>query len=170
MVVGKIPFRGDSVADIKNKIVNEKYTFPSDLKLSEEIIDLLGRMLEKDSDHRASIYEISDHAWVNNRPFTEEEKIKIKERAEAALLLQAQMEMEKPDDTSPKRAPLATSTKKSISINPEKLRGSVFGGGSPQNNSINSAPKKVRDSLFQLKEAEKEDKSIQGRGSVIKKH
>jgi serine/threonine protein kinase len=170
LVVGKIPFRGETVADIKNKIVNEKYTFPSDLKLSDEVRDLLSRMLEKEPEKRASIYEISDHAWVNKRAFTDEERVKIKERAEVASILQAQAEMVKEDESPPKKVPVAVPAKKNSSPNPDKTRGSMFGGSSPQNSGQNSVVKKGKDAIFQLKEVEKEEKTIQGRGSVVKKH
>lgn len=130
MVLGKLPFRGDHLEDIKRKIIKEKHTYPADAGISPEVRDLIDRMLEKEPEKRASIYEISDHAWSNNRAFTDEEKAKIKERIEAELVLQAQMEEQTKTDDSPisKKVPASGSYgKKQLIPSPERPRPLHFG-------------------------------------------
>jgi serine/threonine protein kinase len=67
MLVGWYPFTDPR--DPKNFpktaacICDGKYTFPSDLKLSEECLDLVRRMLDKDVRRRITIEEIQKHPW-----------------------------------------------------------------------------------------------------------
>lgn len=151
MVLGKLPFKGDCPEEIKKKIIKEKHTFPSDIELSPEVRDLIDRMLEKEPEKRASVYEISDHAWANKRSFTPEEKAKIKERIEAELLLQAQKEEQLKSEESPKRLQAGTFSKKPLVPSPQRIRPSVIGSSGSMPNQ-----KKPNDPLIQIKEQEKD--------------
>jgi len=64
MVVGKLPFHGESRKRIKDKIVGEKLKFPSDIEISKEIKHLIKRMLEKDARKRIALGDIYHHPWV----------------------------------------------------------------------------------------------------------
>lgn len=87
MVTGNLPFRGDKSQDLKHKIINDPITFPASKNLSEEIQHLIRRTMDKNPETRASIFEITDHAWTNGRQFSAEEKEKIKQQE---MLFQAQ--------------------------------------------------------------------------------
>lgn len=151
MVLGKLPFRGDCPEEIKKKIIKDKHSFPPDIELSPEVRDLIDRMLEKEPEKRASVYEISDHAWANKRTFTPEEKAKIKERIEAELILQAQKEEQPKNEESPKKVQSGTFTKKPLIPSPERIRPSaVSSSGSWPNQ------KKSKDPVIQIKEQEKD--------------
>ena len=95
MVVGKLPFKADKVAEVKQRILHDPVIFPKDIELSDEVKDLTARMLDKDPETRASVFEINESAWKNKRKFTEEEKERIKEREAAvrAKLLEEQMKL-----------------------------------------------------------------------------
>ncbi|KAK8882490.1 hypothetical protein M9Y10_045132 [Tritrichomonas musculus] len=62
MTVGRMPFASKSVAHLVKKIVNQEPKFPSDL--SEDLLDLLKRMLTKDPEYRITIEEVLDHNWI----------------------------------------------------------------------------------------------------------
>lgn len=66
LVSGKLPFNGDSRRSIRNKIINDPLFFPSDLKISRSLKDLLEKMLHKDPKLRISIGDIYHHFWVIN--------------------------------------------------------------------------------------------------------
>ena len=74
LVTGVLPFKASKGADVKLKIVNDPVEFPNDIPLSDEIQDIIQRMLDKNTETRATTFEISDHAWINGRNFTPEEK------------------------------------------------------------------------------------------------
>jgi serine/threonine protein kinase len=156
MVVGKLPFRGDNPDEIKKKIIKEKHSFPSEIELTPEVKDLIDRMLEKEPEKRASVYEISDHSWSNKRSFTPEEKAKIKERQEAELVLQAQRdELQKPEESqlpaSKKSSSPTHMTKKPLIPSSERTKPSTTISNSSWPN-----PKKPKDPVIQVKELEKE--------------
>lgn len=109
LLTGNLPFRGDKSQDLKNKIVNDPITFPSSKNISEEAQHLIRRTMDKNPETRASIFEITDHAWTNGRQFTAEEKEKIKQQEllyqaiakEAALKEKERMEEETGGNPSP---------------------------------------------------------------------
>ncbi len=64
LVAGKLPFNGDSMKTIRDKIIAEKLKFPDELEISKEIKNLLRKMLEKDYRKRISMGDIYNHAWI----------------------------------------------------------------------------------------------------------
>lgn len=152
MVCGKLPFRGENPEEIKKKIIKDKHIFPTEFELSPEVKDLIDRMLDKEPEKRASVYEISDHAWSNKRVFTPEEKAKIKDRIEAEQLLQAQKEEQLKNDESPtnKKVQASTFTKKPLIPSPERVR---FTTGNPH---LGGGVKKTKDPIIQVKDQEKD--------------
>ncbi|KAJ1660457.1 hypothetical protein IWQ61_000636 [Dispira simplex] len=65
LVVGKIPFKGDSAPAIYEAIRNELLVIP-DIGLSDSLCDLLTKMLDKNPATRATIPAIRVHPWVTN--------------------------------------------------------------------------------------------------------
>lgn len=65
MVVGHLPWSVDKYGHIKNlqELLDGKFTIPS--HLSKEIRDLLKRMIEPNSQKRATLHEVKHHAWVS---------------------------------------------------------------------------------------------------------
>jgi len=163
LVVGKIPFRGETMQEIKQKITNEKYSFPEDMQLSEELLDLLSRMLEKEPENRASVYEISDHPWVCKRKFTEDEKAKVREREEQAALLEAQLLKQKEDESPSRKVKEFGAVKKSFTPSPERARINALGTGSAR-----IPAKGSKDQIINLKESEKDGKESPRKRSVHK--
>ena len=64
LVTGKLPFNGDSIKSIRDKIISEKLKFPDELEISKEIKNLLRKMLEKDYRKRIYMGDIYHHAWI----------------------------------------------------------------------------------------------------------
>lgn len=153
LVVGKIPFRGDSVPDIRQKIVCEPYALPPGLTLSEELVDLLARLLEKDPESRASVYEIGEHAWVGRRKFTDDERARAKERSEQAAMLGAQLEKERETESPPcKKSKEVGTMKKGFTPSPDRAR-APYSGPTPAKGISKTSPKEP---VINLKESSKE--------------
>lgn len=163
LVVGKIPFRGESMQEIKQKIISEKYIFPEGLELSEELLDLISRMLEKEPENRASVYEISDHPWVCKRKFTDEERAKVKEKEDQAALIEAQNLKLKEDEPPNKKVKEIGPVKKNYTQSPDRHRMSIIGSGLAK-----TQVKGTKDQLITLKEQDKEGKSSPGKKSIHK--
>ena len=80
MVYGTVPFRATDMSDLHKLIMKGKYTLKPDV--SEEVRDLLSKMLEVDPKKRYTIPEILCHPWFSNYDnsislFTQEEKENI---------------------------------------------------------------------------------------------
>ncbi|KAJ1962285.1 hypothetical protein IWQ62_003580 [Dispira parvispora] len=65
LVVGQLPFQGDSAPAIYEAILNDRLVIP-DIGLSDSLRDLLTKMLDKDPSTRATISAIRVHPWVTN--------------------------------------------------------------------------------------------------------
>lgn len=63
LVCGKVPFDDQSVSVLHEKIKRGNVEYPS--FLSRECVSLLSRMLVIDPSKRATLYEISQHPWMN---------------------------------------------------------------------------------------------------------
>ena len=61
LVYGTVPFKASNMSDLHKLIIKGKYTLKSDV--SEDVRDLLRRMLEPDPRRRLSIPEILCHKW-----------------------------------------------------------------------------------------------------------
>jgi len=64
LVVGKVPFQGENVPAVYDKIKTEDIEVPDNISLSTELRDLIGLMLIKDPLARITLTDIKDHAWV----------------------------------------------------------------------------------------------------------
>jgi len=64
LVVGKLPFDGPDQAEIKRKIVAGEYSFPANVRVSNECKDLIASMLRTDPNERIQLKEIQHHEWV----------------------------------------------------------------------------------------------------------
>ncbi|XP_059132191.1 sperm motility kinase 2B-like [Peromyscus eremicus] len=62
MVVGKVPFVGVTVPELRHQIVNGNYTVP--LGLSEELRDLLSLLMTVDPMCRPTVDEVMTHPWL----------------------------------------------------------------------------------------------------------
>ncbi|KAJ8403857.1 hypothetical protein AAFF_G00347250 [Aldrovandia affinis] len=63
-VFGKCPFIDDYILALHNKIRTERVAFPETPALSEDLKELILRMLEKDPQQRITIPDIKVHPWV----------------------------------------------------------------------------------------------------------
>ena len=74
MVMGKLPFYGDTAEEVEDSIVTStprfriKFDFGGEIRpapaLSKEIKDLILGCLKKDPKERLGIFEILDHPWL----------------------------------------------------------------------------------------------------------
>ncbi len=78
MATAKLPFLGKTVYQIVNKARSTELSFPEDVRLSSDLMDLLRRMLCVDPEKRIKIAGIMHHFWVTEggtkplaRPLTE---------------------------------------------------------------------------------------------------
>lgn len=78
MATAKLPFLGKTVYQIVNKARSTELSFPEDVRLSSDLMDLLRKMLCVDPEKRIEIAGIMQHSWVTEggtkplaRPLTE---------------------------------------------------------------------------------------------------
>lgn len=64
MVFDKFPFNGETSAIIKEKIINGNYRIPRGTPVTEEFIDLLSKLLNKDPTERYTLNQIRNHKWL----------------------------------------------------------------------------------------------------------
>jgi len=65
LVYGLHPFVGESYMDIEENIKGKEVEFPPRDDVSEELIDLMRGMLEKNPERRLKMGQILQHSWVN---------------------------------------------------------------------------------------------------------
>ncbi|XP_062890506.1 calcium/calmodulin-dependent protein kinase kinase 2-like isoform X4 [Mobula hypostoma] len=63
-VVGQCPFMDDHILSLHNKIKNHLVEFPEQSELSEEVKDLIFKMLDKNPETRITVSQIKLHPWV----------------------------------------------------------------------------------------------------------
>uniref|UniRef100_A0A671FXS1 calcium/calmodulin-dependent protein kinase n=2 Tax=Rhinolophus ferrumequinum TaxID=59479 RepID=A0A671FXS1_RHIFE len=63
-VYGKCPFIDDYILALHKKIKNEAVVFPDEPKVSEELKDLILKMLDKNPETRIGVPDIKLHPWV----------------------------------------------------------------------------------------------------------
>ncbi|XP_023603473.1 calcium/calmodulin-dependent protein kinase kinase 1 isoform X3 [Myotis lucifugus] len=63
-VYGKCPFIDDYILALHRKIKNEDVVFPEEPKVSEELKDLILKMLDKNPERRIGVPDIKLHPWV----------------------------------------------------------------------------------------------------------
>uniref|UniRef100_A0A2K6V4N6 calcium/calmodulin-dependent protein kinase n=1 Tax=Saimiri boliviensis boliviensis TaxID=39432 RepID=A0A2K6V4N6_SAIBB len=63
-VYGKCPFIDDYILALHRKIKNEPVVFPEEPKISEELKDLILKMLDKNPETRIGVPDIKLHPWV----------------------------------------------------------------------------------------------------------
>lgn len=61
---GKVPFEDEFIMGLHSKIRSQPVIFPENNYISDDVKDLLVRMLEKDPTRRITIPEIKEHNWV----------------------------------------------------------------------------------------------------------
>jgi len=64
LVVGKVPFQGQNVPVVYEKIKTEKIKVPEEIGLSTELTDLIEKTLIKDPLERITLPAIKEHPWV----------------------------------------------------------------------------------------------------------
>ncbi|XP_013397149.1 calcium/calmodulin-dependent protein kinase kinase 1 isoform X3 [Lingula anatina] len=81
-VYGHCPFQDEYVLGLHKKILTDPVIFPESPAVSEDLKDLISKMLQKDPDQRITLPEIKVHPWVTEHgqvvlPNTEENCILI---------------------------------------------------------------------------------------------
>ena len=67
LVTGKVPWDGaGSIIGVQAAVRSEQLRFPEVPSLSEELRDLISRMLDKDPQRRMTLVDIKEHSWVTN--------------------------------------------------------------------------------------------------------
>ncbi|XP_071748751.1 calcium/calmodulin-dependent protein kinase kinase 1 [Lepeophtheirus salmonis] len=66
IVYGKVPFHDENILALYNKIRTQPLVFDedSDISISEELKDIIKRMLVKDPNERITLQELKQHDWV----------------------------------------------------------------------------------------------------------
>lgn len=65
LVTGKMPFRAATVDELNSAILDGKFEFPDDVDLSEDLKDLISKMLVVDVQKRISSKEVFQHKWCS---------------------------------------------------------------------------------------------------------
>uniref|UniRef100_A0A182M8R2 calcium/calmodulin-dependent protein kinase n=1 Tax=Anopheles culicifacies TaxID=139723 RepID=A0A182M8R2_9DIPT len=64
LVHGNVPFIATSVPGVYEKIKNDPLEYPANSSISEELRDLISRMLDKDPQQRITLPQIKEHPWL----------------------------------------------------------------------------------------------------------
>ncbi|KAI9296814.1 kinase-like protein [Neoconidiobolus thromboides FSU 785] len=64
MTIGKMPFKGSNVLEIRDSIIEQELQLPTDL--DSNLVDLLKKLLDKNPDTRITMEEIRVHPWLTN--------------------------------------------------------------------------------------------------------
>lgn len=64
MIIGDLPFDGETEEDIENNIVKKKLKFKNTKPISNELKDMLTKMLTKDPEKRITMFELQSHQWM----------------------------------------------------------------------------------------------------------
>jgi serine/threonine protein kinase len=131
LVVGKLPFSGPKSSDVKNMIINDEVFFPKKLVLTDEIKDLILKMMTKEPEKRIIMHEIMDHPWIRRKKFTQEQRDELKIKFPDNLpneLPEIKEVKESPKASMDKSAP-----KKSMSYFPNAKKPITSFGDDPKN-------------------------------------
>lgn len=71
LVLGKVPFKADTLDELYDCIVENKLKIPERPKISKNLYDLLEKMLVKDPSGRIGIDEIKQHSWLKSNNLEE---------------------------------------------------------------------------------------------------
>ncbi|GAB6033528.1 hypothetical protein CHUAL_013404 [Chamberlinius hualienensis] len=63
-VYGQVPFHDENVLALYNKIQHQSLTFPEKPQVSEELQNLISKMLEKEPSKRITLPDIKEHPWI----------------------------------------------------------------------------------------------------------
>lgn len=69
MLVGKPPFQTKDVKAIYKKIKHLEYSFPANVDISEDAMELIENILNREPQSRPSVYEILEHPFSHITPF-----------------------------------------------------------------------------------------------------
>ena len=58
MLFGKLPFHGGNGKDIISEIINNEYEIPEKPEISEDCLDCLKKMLDKNPDRRITSFDL----------------------------------------------------------------------------------------------------------------
>ena len=64
IVTGHMPFKANTKDSLNKMILRGEFKFPEDVQLSEELVDLIQKMLIVNPDKRITIEEIFKHKWI----------------------------------------------------------------------------------------------------------
>jgi serine/threonine protein kinase len=64
MVLGVMPFTGETEDQIVNAILKKKLRFNSEKAVSKEFKDLIDKILTKEPENRISMYDLQNHPWI----------------------------------------------------------------------------------------------------------
>jgi serine/threonine protein kinase len=67
LLIGREPFRGKTKEEVKNKVIEGKYTLPKKLQASVEIIKFISELLQYDPDKRSDLSKIKEHPFLKNK-------------------------------------------------------------------------------------------------------
>ena len=62
---GKLPFEGDDKAEQVYNILNQRLIFPSRIRKDPQLVDLLGRMLDRNPETRITPAHALRHEWFD---------------------------------------------------------------------------------------------------------
>ena len=62
---GKLPFEGDDKAEQVYNILNQRLVFPSRIRKDPQLVDLLGRMLDRNPETRITPARALRHEWFD---------------------------------------------------------------------------------------------------------
>lgn len=69
LVFGNVPFVANNIPALYEKVKNDQLTFPADIKISDDLRDLMEKMLEKDPPKRVTLPQIKVFSFFSSNFF-----------------------------------------------------------------------------------------------------
>lgn len=82
MVLGTMPFSGETEDEIAHAIMKKKVTFKTEKVTSKEFRDLVQKILTKDPEERINMYDLQNHPWMEMSDDDLEESIEKGKQAD----------------------------------------------------------------------------------------
>lgn len=151
MVIGKMPFTGDTEDEVIAGITKKKLKFKNEKPISKELKDLITQILTKDPEKRINLYDLQNHQWMEMPDEDLEKAIedaKMEEEEEEKKNTEEEdlsyMEKLNINDASAK-SPITPKDKGELSVGGKhkKVKHGIA-GASPRRHNLNGSIKKAK--------------------------
>jgi serine/threonine protein kinase len=156
MVIGVMPFTGDTEEELMNSIMKKKLKFKNEKPISKEFRDLILLILTKDPEARINMFDLQNHPWMelpeeeleksieDNKAEEEEEEKKKQEEEDLSYLERLNLKGKTPYTGDHYELSVGGKNKKAPALSPRFTKGGSAGNlnGSIKKNKKSTKKKK----------------------------